>query len=87
MSAIVTVDAHAGTLTRYEIGGQLRKTHFFEAPADEYPRPVTFEVETVESFRHHPPGDFYCGPPLPNPGGDNPGGTPGAVHTSRPLAA
>ncbi|HYA07730.1 MAG TPA: hypothetical protein VEF90_17720 [Xanthobacteraceae bacterium] len=80
-SAFVVVDPHAGSMTRYEIGGQLRKTHACSA-APEIERPVEFTVELVEGFRTHPPGEFYCGPLAPVPGGDTPGGTPAAARAA-----
>ena len=74
-SALVSIDAHTGTLTRYETGGpQRRKTH-----AATLDRAAEFTPEVVEQFRRFPPSDFYVGPPLPIPGGDAPSGAPVAI--------
>lgn len=74
-SAVVSVDAHTGTLTRYEIGGpQRRKTHVASLG-----KPAEFVPKLVEEFRRFPPSEFYVGPTIPIPGGDTPGGAPVAV--------
>ena len=80
LGALVTVNAHAGTLTRYEIGGQLRKTHHWEVPEEDFPRPVEFGRDVVEEFRKHGHEDYYVGAPVPLP--PSPGAPP-----SPPAAA
>lgn len=66
MNAIVTVDAHTGTLRRYEIGGAARRmTH--AASADQH---VSFSPAVVEQFRTAPHPRFMVGPALlPSPQG------------------
>lgn len=60
-TALVIVDAHTGTLSRYEIGGSRpRLTH--RATVDQR---CTFTPEVVETFRTNPDPDFYVGPTEP----------------------
>lgn len=68
-SSVVVVDAHEGSLTRYEIGGEAIKTHSATCDA-----PRTFTASFVETFRRFPPGEFSVRGPIPIPGGDDPGG-------------
>lgn len=64
MAAIVVVDAHEGSLTRYETGGETaRKTH---ACTQGYA--CTFTPAIVESFRRFPPDEFSIDP-SPQPTG------------------
>lgn len=58
MPTVVSVNAHEGTLNRYEIGGtKARRTHC--ATINE---PCTFTAEVVELFRMMPPDRFAIGP-------------------------
>lgn len=71
-SALVVVDAHTGTLTRYEVGGHApMRSHC--ASKDE---PRTFTTKVVEDFRRFPPGEFSVRGPIPIPGGDDSPGSP-----------
>jgi hypothetical protein len=58
MKPIVIIDARAGSIARYETGGERpRKTHVFVMPED-YPRPVGFDEESVMRFRISPPDEL-----------------------------
>jgi hypothetical protein len=62
MATLVLVDAHTGTLDRFETGGTLaRKTH--SATND---GPVSFTAKMVEAFRLMPDERFSLTPP-PSP--------------------
>lgn len=70
--AVVVVDAHRGSLTRYVFGNQLQKTHRYVHP-DWTDGACAFSGDDVEYFRRYAPGEFYIGPPAPVPGTDDPG--------------
>ena len=78
MTGLAYLDRFGGVISRYEIGGQLRRTHTATLP-DDFPRPVLFDAGMVEDFRKGRFSEFYCGPLAPVPGGNNPGGTPMAM--------
>ncbi len=78
-TAFVITDSWKGSIRRYEHdNGVLRKTHKADVEPGE-PLPITFGVELVQSWIKHAPGEFYCGPLAPVPGGDRPGGAPAAI--------
>ena len=81
MSALIFIDRYRGYLARYEVGGELRRTHHYSAPED-YERPVSFDGAEVERFRTDPPSEYYCGPLAPFPSGGKPGGTPAAARAA-----
>jgi hypothetical protein len=62
MATLVLVDAHTGTLERFETGGALaRKTH-----AATIDGPFSFTAKEVEDFRLTPDARFSLTPP-PSP--------------------
>ena len=75
MSTLVTVDAHEGTLRRYECGGSaVRLTH-----ACTNDGAATFTPKVVENFRLNPP-DWCRVEPDPRPTGPSCGaGTPTVI--------
>jgi hypothetical protein len=79
ITAWVVVDAHEGSLTRYQLGGKYPvKTHCATNDG-----PAEFTPGIVEEFRIKPHPDFYVGgAPPPSPFG---GGTP--VGMRQPAAA
>lgn len=65
MASIVLVDAHAGKLDRFEMGGQaFRRTH--GAQTEEHP--YEFTAAVVEEFRVNPP-EWARVEPTPEPTG------------------
>lgn len=71
MATVVVVDAHEGSLHRYEIGGKAaRLTHSAHAEGG---GPVTFTQDVVEDFRLNPSACFAVDPPTPptNPPADS----------------
>lgn len=72
MSSLVCVDAHVGSLTRFEVGGSaIRRTHEYH-----HGEPATFTREVVEYFRLHPDQKWAVEPP-PRP--TNPPASAGRV--------
>lgn len=66
MATVVVVDAHQGSLSRWELGGEaVRLTHSCHAEGG---GPITFTKDVVEGFRVNPPEEFRVEPP-PEPTG------------------
>lgn len=64
MAALCLTDSFAGTITRYEIGGESwRKTH-----VGCFGKSVSFTKEFIERFRVDPPEDCRVEPPTPPTG-------------------
>jgi len=88
LTSLTTIDLKTGTLIRYEVGGQPRKTHECIPNPDVWVEGESvIEADFLKKFMGGFLGEFYCGALIPIPGGDNPGGTPGSVHAPTPLAA
>lgn len=68
MSTLVSCDAHAGVLRRYECGGEVaRPTHEARWPVPEG-RAIAFTPALVEEFRLNPPDACALTPgPTPTP--------------------
>lgn len=64
MTTLAVCDANAGTIARYEVGGEVvRKTH-----AIAWGKPVIFTPAVVEEFRVNPPDSCSLTPaPTPTP--------------------
>lgn len=83
VTALVVIDAHEASLTRYQLGGESPViTHRAHSPEG---GPVTFTADVVETFRTKPHPDFYVGAGAPPPSNPFGGGTPVAMR--RPVAA
>ena len=81
VTALVVVDAHEASLTRYQLGGESPVITHRAANPDG--GPVTFTADVVETFRTKPHPDFYVGAGAPPPVGPYDGGRPAAARIPR----
>ena len=88
LAALTSINPATGALTRYEVGGQLRKTHHCAPNPDAwFDGESLFDLDMLDKFKRGLLGQFYCGPLIAVPGGTDPPATPGAARAPEPLAA